>query len=41
MLGRHSGFEMLVKSDVPHIIITQCVLHRHSLATETLPLKVV
>nr|XP_040564373.1 protein ZBED8-like [Lepeophtheirus salmonis] len=40
MLGRHSGFEALVKSNVPQIFITQCVLHRHSLPTKTLPLKV-
>ncbi|XP_035007625.1 protein ZBED8-like [Hippoglossus stenolepis] len=27
MLGRHSGFGALVKSDAPHIIVTHCVLH--------------
>ncbi|XP_071746624.1 protein FAM200C-like [Lepeophtheirus salmonis] len=36
MLGRHSGFEELLKSDVLKIIITQCVLQRHSLATKTI-----
>ncbi|XP_040567931.1 protein FAM200C-like [Lepeophtheirus salmonis] len=40
MLGRHSDFEALVNSNVPDIIITLCVLHRHWLATQTLPLKV-
>jgi hypothetical protein len=41
MLGRHSGFGALVKSDAPHIIVTHCVLHRHALATKTLPPKLV
>ncbi|XP_040583539.2 protein FAM200C-like [Lepeophtheirus salmonis] len=40
MLGRHSGFGALVKSDAPHIIVTHCILHRHALATKTLPPKV-
>jgi len=39
MLGRHSGFEALVKSDAPHIIVTHCLLNRHGLATKTLPPK--
>ena len=39
MLGRHSNFGALVKSDAPHIIVTHCVLHRHALATKTLPPK--
>ena len=39
MLGRHSGFGALVKSDAQHIIVTHCVLHRHALATKTLPPK--
>ena len=39
MLGRHSGFGALVKIDAPHIIVTHCVLHRHALATKTLPPK--
>lgn len=39
MLGRHSGFGALVKSDAPHIIVTHGVLHRHALATKTLPPK--
>ncbi|XP_056138432.1 protein FAM200C-like [Lampris incognitus] len=39
MLGPHSGFGALVKSDAPYIIVTHCVLHRHALATKTLPPK--
>ncbi|GAA6096792.1 protein ZBED8 [Tachysurus ichikawai] len=37
MLGRKSGFGALVKADAPHIIVTHCILHRHALATKTLP----
>lgn len=39
MLGQKSGFSSLVKADAPHIIVTHCVLHRHALATKTLPPK--
>ncbi|XP_073529589.1 protein FAM200C-like [Phyllobates terribilis] len=39
MLGRKSGFGALVKADAPHIIVTHCNLHRHALATKTLPPK--
>ena len=39
MLGQKSGFSALVKADAPHIIVTHCVLHRHALATKTLPPK--
>ena len=39
MLGGHSGFGALVKSNAPHIIVTHCVLHRHALVTKTLPPK--
>ncbi|XP_039903019.1 protein ZBED8-like [Simochromis diagramma] len=39
MLGRNSGFGALVKADAPHIIVTHCILHRHALATKTLPPK--
>ena len=39
LLRRNSGFEALVKADAPHIIVTHCVLHRHALATKTLPPK--
>ena len=37
MLGRNSGFGALLKADASHIKVTHCVLHRHTLATETLP----
>ncbi len=37
MLGRKSGFGALVKADAPHIIVTHCILHKHALATKTLP----
>ena len=37
MLGRNSGFGALVKADAPHVIVTHCVLHRHALASKTLP----
>ncbi|XP_045120467.1 protein ZBED8-like [Portunus trituberculatus] len=39
MLGQKSGFSSLVKADAPHIIVTHYVLHRHALATKTLPPK--
>ena len=39
MLGQKSGFCSLVKAGAPHIIVTHCVLHRHALATKTLPPK--
>ncbi|CAI5692330.1 protein ZBED8-like [Oreochromis niloticus] len=39
MLGKNSGFGVLVKADAPHIIVTHCILHRHALATKTLPPK--
>ncbi|KAF2345157.1 protein of unknown function DUF4371 [Trinorchestia longiramus] len=39
MLGQKSGFSLLVKANAPHIIVTHCVLHRHALATKTLPPK--
>jgi len=34
-----TGFGALVKSDAPLIIITHCVLHRHVLATKSVPPK--
>jgi len=37
MLGRNSSFGALVKADAPHVIVTHCVLHRHALASKTLP----
>ncbi|KAF2364662.1 hypothetical protein FHG87_004574 [Trinorchestia longiramus] len=39
MPGRKSGFSAVVKADAPHIIVTHCILHRHALATKTLPPK--
>ena len=39
MLGNKSGFATLVKKEVPHVTVTHCVLHRHELATKTLPEK--
>ncbi|KAF2352879.1 hypothetical protein FHG87_016367 [Trinorchestia longiramus] len=39
MLGRKSGFSAVVKADAPHIIVMHCILHRHALATKTLPPK--
>ncbi|KAF2352180.1 hypothetical protein FHG87_017065 [Trinorchestia longiramus] len=36
-LGRKSGFGAVVKADAPHIVVTHCILHRHALATKTLP----
>ncbi|KAF2354297.1 protein of unknown function DUF4371 [Trinorchestia longiramus] len=38
-LGRKSCFGAVVKADAPHIIVTHCILHRHALATKTLPPK--
>lgn len=37
MLGKSSGFAALVKKEIPHVIITHCFLHRHALASRTLP----
>ncbi|XP_068219261.1 protein FAM200C-like [Palaemon carinicauda] len=39
MLGNKSGFATPVKKEVPHVTVTHCVLHRHALATKTLPEK--
>jgi len=39
MLGKNSGFVAYVKKEVPHVTITHCILHRHALATKTLPEK--
>ena len=36
MLGKTSGFASLVKKEVPHIIATHCIMHRHALASKTL-----
>jgi hypothetical protein len=37
MLRIKSGFSALVKRDAPEIISTHCMLHRHALASKTLP----
>ena len=37
MLGNKSGFAALVKNEVPHVIVTHCLLHRYALAAKTLP----
>ena len=37
MLGKTSGFATLVKKEAPQIIVTHCFLHRHALASKTLP----
>uniref|UniRef100_A0A7M4E8X6 DUF4371 domain-containing protein n=1 Tax=Crocodylus porosus TaxID=8502 RepID=A0A7M4E8X6_CROPO len=37
MLGNTSGFATLVKKEAPHVVVTHCFLHRHALATKTLP----
>lgn len=39
MLGWNFDFGALVKANALHIIDTHCVLHRHMLATKTLPQK--
>ena len=38
MLGKTSRFATLVKKEAPQIIVTHCFLHRHALASKTLPL---
>lgn len=37
MLGNTSGFAALVKKEAPQVIVTNCFLHRHGLASKTLP----
>jgi hypothetical protein len=37
MLGKTTGFATSVKEEAPYIVITHCFLHRHALATRTLP----
>ncbi|XP_042222775.1 protein ZBED8-like [Homarus americanus] len=37
MLGNTSGFAALVKKEAPQVIVTHCFLHRHALASKTLP----
>ena len=35
MLGQKSGFGAQVKADAPHVFVTHCILHRHTLAAKT------
>jgi hypothetical protein len=37
MLANKSGSDTLVKKEAPHFVTTHCFLHRHALATKTLP----
>ena len=37
MLGRKSGFGVLVKADAPHITEAHCLLLKNELATKTFP----
>ena len=37
MLGNKSGFSGLMKQEIPHLQVTHCFLHRHALASKTLP----
>ncbi|XP_042236517.1 protein ZBED8-like [Homarus americanus] len=37
MLYNTSGFAALVKKEAPQVIVTHCFLHRHALASKTLP----
>lgn len=37
MLGNTSGFATLVKKEIPNVMVTHCFLHRHALASRTLP----
>ena len=37
MIGNKSGFVALVKANVSDLITNHCVLHRHALASKTLP----
>ena len=39
MLGNNSGFFALLKQKIPHLQGTHCFLHRHVLASKTLPPK--
>ena len=37
MLGRHSGFQARVRTQVPEVLSLHCMIHRHALAAKTLP----
>ena len=38
MMGHRSGFTTLVKQRALHVTTSHCILHRHALATRTLPI---
>ena len=37
MLGKRSGFGALIKKEAPSLVVVHCHLHRHALAAQTLP----
>ena len=37
MLGNRSGFAALMKKEVPNIIVTHCILHKHARVSKFLP----
>ena len=37
MLGNRSGFAALMRKEVPNIIVTHCILHRHALVSKCPP----
>lgn len=37
MLGNKSGLTSLIKAEAPQVTVTHCILHRHALASKTLP----
>jgi len=39
MLGNRSGFDALMKREIPTLQVTHCFLHRHALAPKTMPAK--
>ncbi|XP_010991120.3 protein FAM200C isoform X2 [Camelus dromedarius] len=39
MLGENSEFVACVKKEVPHVVVTHCLLNPHELVTKTLPTK--
>ena len=39
MLGNRSGFAALMRKEIPSIIATHCILHRHALVSKCLPSK--
>ena len=39
LIGNNSGFIAYMKKELPEVITTHCVVHRHALASKTLPDK--